>query len=496
MPNHQQIIDPLEQLRSLLRTTFIPIPKSGQGTWTDDAAIRRMISQVRAAFDISALPSDPGAISAAVAAFRRSGTAVGFRNLKYACLGASNPDERGCSLIAEEGLREKLFAAADAAGDTRRQIKCFQALLRSYWTFPLYDESTNAVAIRGFRALGTWLECKRRSLDKMTERKPDWMAPLAEHSNLLGADPCGKYGPALLQGDTASFRSALETLAIPTDSWILQEAIYSQMRTASRLRDDNFKAMLDKLLPIVTGKTDMFIPQKLQTRCMALLVSRYSRCAVTTEHMALRDAAVSIIGNPWLCRVAWDSDVVDSMGRPDDRAREMINGWLKRRLIGDFFELLSVEGRSDPRRLDYWLRFESFIEDMWFALGSEAQNCRSEAFKDFQHRARGRLLNLTHTTANNNAFIMRIGEYLAIEFGAKGNAFYLVRWDSIPATLLQNLLSGNERSDVSIHGLKHHNHICRLIHTKNTVPTWEQNFDNTISSLIGRRPEEPARKRD
>jgi hypothetical protein len=488
--------EPIEILRSQLRTTFILIPTAHQEAWTDEPATKRMIDQVRAVFDTPAPSSDPRAISAAVAAFRRSGTAASFRDLKYVCLGAGSPDERGRSLISDERLRTKLFKAADAAGDPRRQTKCLQALLRTYWTFPLHNESTTEVAIDGFRTLGTWLEHKRRSLEKTAGRKPGWMTPLGEHANLLGPDPCKKYGTALLQGDASSLRSAVESLAIPTDSWVMQEAIYSQMMAAAKLRDEEFKSVLDKLLPLATGRADVFIPKTLQGKCVALLTSRYSRCSVTTEQMALRDAAVSVIGNPWLRRPVWDATVIDSKGRPDDGAREMINGWLKRRLIGDFFELLSADGTGDTRRLDYWLRFEPFIEDMWFALGPDAQSRRGEEFDDFRHRARGRLLDLDQTTADNNAFVMRIGEYLAVEFGAKGNAFYLFRWESILSTLAPKILSGKERSSVSIHVLKDKNHINRLIHkdSENAGLTWEQKFDNVICPLIGSRPEKPPRR--
>jgi hypothetical protein len=492
------MIASIEILRSRLRTTFIPIPTAHQEAWTDEAATKRMIGQVRAVFDTPAPSSDPRAIAAAVAAFRRSGTAASFRDLKYVCLGAGSPDERGRSLISDGRLREKLFAAADAAGDIRRQTKCLQALLRGYWTFPLHDELTDGVALEGFKAMGGWLERKRRSLEKTTGRKPGWMVPLGEHSNLLGPDLCEKYGPSLLQGDASFLRSAVSVIGNP---WLRRAAwdsavVDSKGRPDDGARDDDFKSVLDKLLPIATGKVGVFVPKALQVKCVALLVARYSRCSASTEQMALRDAAVSVIGNPWLRRAAWDSAVVDSKGRPDDGAREMINGWLKRRLIGDFFELLSADGAGDTRRLEYWLRFEPFVEDMWFALGPDAQSRRGEEFDDFRHRARGRLLDLDQTTADNNAFVMRVGEYLAVEFGAKGNAFYLFRWESIPSNLSQKLLSGRERSIVSIHGLKNRNHIDRLIHrdSESAGLTWEQKFDEVICPLIGQRPEEPARR--
>lgn len=210
--------------------------------------------------------------------------------------------------------------------------------------------------------------------------------------------------------------------------------------------------------------------------------------------MALRDAAVGIVGNPWLRRANWDAWVVDARGKPDDQSREMVNGWLKRRLITDFFELLSVDGTGDSRRVDYWLRFEPAIEDMWFALGADAQYRRGEQFNDFRNRAKGRLLDLDGTTADNNAFVMRVGRYLLVEFGAKGNAMYVFEWDALGQPLLDTLTSGRARASVSIHRLKDSNNVERLIHRDSAAQSWEQKFDAYLVPRIGRRPSDPPRR--
>ncbi|WP_284046778.1 EH signature domain-containing protein [Cupriavidus campinensis] len=89
----------------------------------------------------------------------------------------------------------------------------------------------------------------------------------------------------------------------------------------------------------------------------------------------MRDAATSTIGNPWLRRTHWDA-YVRVGDKADDQAREMVFFWLKERLVADFFELLSVDGINDKRRVAYWLRFVPFVEDMWFALGSSASSRR------------------------------------------------------------------------------------------------------------------------
>lgn len=360
-----------------------------------------------------------------------------------------------------------------------------------YWTFKPGEAAP--AAAEGWRVLRAWL---RQALDKCSasaSKKPGWFETLRSHQNLLGENPCHRYGAGLLSGDASELEAAVEGLGIPLDSWVQEEAALAQIKAAVALPHDRFKAAMPSLVDLASDKGAIRLSPGLKTRCVAALVSRYSRCSDRPEHMVLRDAAVAIVGNPWLRRASWDASVTDESGKPDNDAREMVNGWLKRRLISDFFELLSADGAGDTRRLEYWLRFEPYIEDMWFALGSDAQYARGESFNDFRQRARGRLLDLEGTTADNNAFVMRIGEYLAVEFGAKGNAFYMFRWGALPPRLEKLLTSGLAKPSVAIALLKWTPNAGRLIHMDSASKgtSWEQKFDQAICPLVGRRPDKP-----
>ena len=430
----------------------------------------------------------------AVAAFRLAGKTSSFIDLKYVCLGAGSIDNNGQCLLAEKHLLNTLLTLAES-DEPRRQMKCFQSLLRSYWAFPLNGREVSAKALSGWQDLRSWLAKRQKNLEKVAMSR-SWFAAISQHSNLLTDKPCDRYAPALLRGDGTELNQAINELAIPTESWVREEAVFAQMKAASALRDEDFIKALPKMLGIAQGRADVAVSKSLAIRCVALLVSRYAHCAAKPEHPALRDAAISVIGNPWLRRTAWDAYVLDDRGKPNNAAREMVNGWLKRRLIRDFFDLLSDDSAGDPRRLDYWLRFEPMIEDMWFALGLNARKKYSQSFKDFKSRAQGRLLALDETTSDNNAFIMRIGEYLAVEFGAKGNAFYLFHWDRLPPGLSSVLATGNGQQYVSSHSLKSSKSKERLIHIDRPYAelSWEQQFDDVICPLIGSRPQEKPRR--
>ncbi len=459
---------------------------------SDLTEIVRARQQVQREHDSAGVAADPRTIMTAIAGFRRTGEVDGFRGLKQVCLGVGVIDAKGWCVLGDGKLRRRVSDLVEEQEELRRRLRCFQALLSSFWTFAANDKSTSEDARIGWMELRSWLRMEFSKHAKSGMPMPQWFETLGRHAELLTNQPCDEFGVDLLKGDSSKLNDAMDGLAIPKTSWVLEEAVLAQMSAAGALADEPFKKAMPKLVPIALGSGGVELGEALRIRCVAELVARYAKCDNRPEDLALRDAAVATIGNPWLRRANWDAWVLDARNRPDNQAREMINGWLKRRLISDFFELLSVDGTGDPRRLDYWLRFEPYIEDMWFALGSEAQYRRGEQFEDFRSRAKGRLLGLEGATADNNAFVMRIGEYLAVEFGAKGNAFFLFKWDAIGTRLMATLTSGKAHAGVSLRSLKSSSN--RLIHRDLALQTWEEKFDEVICPLVGRRPVDPPKR--
>lgn len=471
----------LKQLQSSLARIFSEaLPAST--SWENPKAVKKLRAINQALDGVS--PKPPTAsIAIVVAEYRRSGSAASYRDLKYVCYGAALQIQDGWCVLGNEKLRDQLLADVEQLDDTKRRFKCFQALLSSYFAFTLYDEQIPEAAKVGWKTLRDWLALQRAQFQrdgiKNELRLPGWFAVLIEHENLLTATPCDRYGKELLRGDGNSIEDARKGLGIPSDSWVMQEVILSQMKAAVELRDNPFKDHLDRLLEIVQGQSSVAVSELLKRRAIAMLVSRYTRCASKPEHPELRDAAVTIIGNPWLKRTAWDAWVKNYSEQPDVEAREMINGWLKRRLITDFFAVLSEDGCADQRRLNYWLRFEPAIEDLWLALGPDAMNNRSKPYKDLRERSVGRLLSLENAgSANNNAFIMRMGDWLVVEFGLTGNACYFYPLNPAPFVLQGESISLNRLKNKSLG--EQHNHV---------VHGWENNFDQAICPKLGYQPQ-------
>jgi hypothetical protein len=390
-------------------------------------------------------------------------------------------------------LRDRLLALAQTQNESRKRLRCYQSLLASYWGFPLGTADTKAKA--GWLALRFWLDSMLETVVRDDDRRPHWLSTLINNRNLLKDDPCRKYGSKLLEGDGSEFNAVVAGLGIPSNSWVQDEAVIAQMMIGKSLNDERFREILPLLVSVALGSAGLVLSKSIQTKCIAILVSRYAKVPGMAEHPPLRDAAIGVIGNPWLRRTSWDASVIDEQGQPDNAAREMVYGWLKRRLIKDFFELLSQDGKGDSRRLDYWMRFEPYIDDMWFALGRTALWRNNEGFESFRTRAMGRLLALESTTPDNNAFVMRMGNHIAVEFGETGNALYLYRWDGLPSAVTQKLLSGNKNVDISINQLKSAHHaLLKKTHldSPKAMESWEQKFDAEICALTGYRPKERA----
>jgi hypothetical protein len=483
------MIDSLAILQSGLARSFVRGPTSPE-SWSasEEMAIAR--NRVHHDHGRAGIIADPGSILASVADFRKSGEIGGFRDLKYICLGMGALDENGWSVLADETLRGTVARMAEQQPSVHRRLRCFQALLSTYFSFHVNGENASTESKTGWRGLRGWLRTERDHILELIEFRPPWLEALLRHPSLLTNQPCDQFGSDLLRGDVAGFNDARDGLSIPENSWVIDEAVFAQMKAASKLGDAPFKAELPGLLKVAIGNAGVSIGESLKIRCVAHLVSRYARCQDRPEQPVLRDAATSVIGNPWLRRTNWDAWVrVDE--KADDSAREMVFFWLKERLVSDFFELLSEEGINDSRRVAYWLRFVPFVEDMWFALGSSASSRRGGKFREFRERAKGRLLRLEGTTADNNAFIMRIGAYLAVEFGASGNAFYLFRWDSLSSSLLESLTSGQLSSGIHVTDIRGDDNEDKISHRDSPVAlkSWEQKFDDKLTKLIGKIPE-------
>lgn len=440
--------------------------------WGAPVLMTKALKGVQETFDTGNVSPDQRSVARTLQNYRRTKSLPSFIDRKYACFGiAQRVDKDEWCLIEDAPLFNRLLELVNALAAQPRQFrKCYQGLMHSYFSYPILDESAISGA-NNWKLLQKFLNDQMRTA-LSAERQPTWLLMLNEHKNLLTDEPCGRYAAALMNGDASELVAATDCIGISSSSWLWQEATVAHAQAVCNIRDDaKFRQHLKPLLDLLAGKSGVELGNLVVVRCLAMVLVRYARGADRPEHPRLRDLAVERIGNPWLKRAAWDAHVAD------DEARKMVDRWLKRRLITDFFALLSEDGAADERRLQYWLKFDPVIDDMWFALGSYARTARSSDFKEMRMRMDGRLHYLDgQGSPYNNAFIMRIGPFMVVEFGVHGNATYI--YNASDLRLDQNV------RHVSIHALKASNHVARLIHNG----VWESSFDAWLLPRLGWKP--------
>ncbi|HEX8988679.1 MAG TPA: EH signature domain-containing protein [Rhodocyclaceae bacterium] len=482
MPARQDVKSALDTLRAKLAEVLDVGRAALRG---EPGAMSEVLAEVRRRHDSAAgRPVAPERIARAVRAFRRQGAVSGFAQLRHVCLGAAAFDAGGQCLLAETTLRERLFDLAETVPGVRRQLKCFQALLRSYWSFPRYGDAGEA-ADAGEEALRLWLLRRRVELDMLLPRKPRWFALLGAHVNLLGDAPCERYGEALLRGDGSELQAVIDGLAIPGDSWVKQEAVLAQARAATALADADWAAVLPQLLDIAAGRAGVAISPRLAQRCIALFLVRHAHGAAVERDDDLLDAAVAAIGNPWQHRAVWDAVVLDADGKPCDLAREMVNGWLKDWLIAEFFRL-HASGDDAARRTAFWLRYEPFVASLWIGLGAAEMNRSGGERERFARRASGCLLLLDAEAGEDAVLMLRFDDFLAIESAAPERDMRLYRWSRIDARLARRLGSARDAKFFSLSSLLATPQEAAAAHRDDAQGTWEDRFDELLRPRLWR----------
>jgi len=376
---------PLEVLRARLQNELAPSRIFRATVWGNPKAMTDSLRELKRDLGNSdGGPPSKDVLQASLQRFAATDEIGTFTELKYVCYGVTVPvGGNKWRVIDREPLFDKLLTLVQLKQAQPKQFRrCYQGLLSGYFGFDRHlphegAAPQNWVKLRGF------LDKQLRPILLATTHRgviPEWLPLLDTHRNLLAQDPCRKYADALARGLTDELKVVCAGLGIPSTSWVWEEALMAYVKLICDRRDGAFHRGLPGVLNLVNGRADLKLAETLATKATAMTVERYSRCDDKPEHSDLRDTSLLWIGNPWLKRTAWDAHV------NCEPARQMVEGWIKRRLIKDFFELLTHDGGADPRRLNYWLEWEPQITDMWFVLGGDARSNGSEPFVELKKR--------------------------------------------------------------------------------------------------------------
>lgn len=471
-------MDALDRLKSLLRVgSEEPLARPWAVEGTIDSHIEKLERHLRQGAG-AYVPRDLQ--EEAVKRFWTSKRVDNLKDARLVSYGIALPVGPQRLRVIED--RERFPALLEGVDQFLRAPKqyrrCYQGLLSGYFAYDPDALEAPKTGRDNWEVLRAYLG-KRSNRILEGERNPQWAESLQQHKTLLGEDPCLRYGGPLLAGDHAEVDELREVLNISDSSWFMRKLYLAQVRAAVARTDADFLGLLYRVLDLLQDN------ELIRDEGLALVLSRFARLRPPPLAIPLRDSAVNWWGNPWLQSNAM------RWGRVSPEARAMVSEWLKLEFIEAFFTLLAEEHSGDNRRLEFWARYVNSIEDIHFALGAEARENRSADFQTLRKKMAGLVVPLQDNVRSNNAFIMRMGPLVVVEFSGYSNACY--GYDVNKALPFRFDLPVVLPKDVK-NSLKHSNRELWLAHQDGVrgFESWEERFETELSEGYSIRPKSAA----
>jgi hypothetical protein len=364
---------------------------------------------------------------------------------------------RGRALLADTALVSPLLASWRRDCDQGRlRSAVWRGLFRSYLQAPVGPAAEQLRVLLNGSLAGI--------LRRAHERTP-WLQVLRRHAGLLGKSPCSAYVSELLDGRREKLDELVRDLPPPPPSWFWEALVAALADQIVHLEDAQFRRRMEFILKL----TEMPQLQLHRDQVLANVLDRYAGTRDRARDAGLLLFALEHWKSPQLkSSLKWNAV------RPS--TRQMVCGWLAQEDLEDFYRLCQDERQVDERRLAYWLRFKDQIGFSQIVLGSRLFWSREPDMRAFRERKSGRLAQLSGTVADNNAILMQIGEWLFVEFSARGNACYPYRIDEVPFETGSTVYSLGELKDVNaVTRSRAH----KLIHNG----SWEDAFDQALAEF-------------
>ncbi len=474
----------LERLADMLAAGAGDTPPTIPPDRTIDKVIDRLQKHLRGAAG-GAVPEDLQ--REAVIRFQKHHRFERLKDARLVSFGLSISPAKGEPAIIEDAqsfraVLDKQTGIDQWLSNPRWYRRCYQGLVRSYFTYDPRSDKAPSVGRKNWSDLRDYLHDRTRFIVD-GEINPDWVNTTLGNRKLFSDDPCSPYAKAVLEGDSGQIDVLRDQLGITDASWFFRELILAQVERAKTYSNQKFAELIPRLLDLLESKLT------LRDRGLILILDHYVRITAPPLNQPLRDAAVRWWGNPWL------ESHEKRWGGVEPAAREMVAEWLKREFIEAFFSKLAEDGASDKRRVNFWLRYAKAMDHIQFALGSNALTSKDKDFKVLRDKMDGLYTELADTNGANNAFIMTMGNLVAVEFSGASNAFYGYNTrQQLPFDLSRPVVTRKDAKN----SLKHSSG-KRLIWMQHQDGIkgwnrWEDMFEATLREEFGIHPHTGPRK--
>ncbi|WP_132579561.1 EH signature domain-containing protein [Paralcaligenes ureilyticus] len=373
-----------------------------------------------------AKPSKEDAYAAARAFLRGQKLDAWQKDLVASAVAEPIQEMSGVTVLGSRRLLELLgsYEAEAKRGDLWRLT--WHGLLYSYFNYVpslARDESTQA----GWEALRAFLERTWPLIDQQVGRElvPDWIGILRKEHEVLTAAPVEKYSRAYLRGETEVTDRLAADLGIPPSSWFWHALVLDTVERATDDTDAEFRGLLPRLLNLIQGKPGF------RDEALEAILIRYHACKGSPQDEQLRDYVCqsTVWKNPKLKAAG----IATAWNRVPDTVWEMVLGWVNKQNLEDFFGILAARNNADEGRLDFWSKYLTQVTWTRLVFGRDTMILKRENpnIRDLIAREEGAYAQLTGKP-EVDAFMMRIGSYLFIEFSKKPNACYVYQSDQLP----------------------------------------------------------------
>tara|TARA_R110001583_G_scaffold195553_2_gene376064 strand:- start:10941 stop:12731 length:1791 start_codon:yes stop_codon:yes gene_type:complete len=308
-------------------------------------------------------------------------------------------------------------------------------LLGSYFEFRM--ESASEAERTGWKALRALLQKTWPKIDCQFAEGPvpDWAKVLRGEPQLLTQEAADSYGFAYLEGDQDGFEHLKHDLGIPGHSWFYHLLVLAAVRSATTCLDGTFKKHLPRLTSLIDEQPAY------RDEAIELILSRYYKCSDRSVHPQLRDYVVrkDVWRNPKLKSVG----LATAWNRVSEAVWKMVLGWVNEGNLRDFFDILAAKSKADQGRLAFWSQYLEQISWTRLVFGSSTLQLaqKNPAVRQLIAREEGAYALLTGNQSVD-AFMMQIGDYIAVEFTKTGHAAYVYALKALPFDQFSRSYSG------------------------------------------------------
>lgn len=417
-----------------------------------------------------AKPRSDDAYAAARALLRGEPLGAWQRDLVASAICDPIREQAGATVIASKRFAELLVGYEDDVSRGELWRLTWHGLLYSYFKFdPLVmkDESSQA----GWRALQQFLARSWPLIDRQSGGQliPDWIAVLRVQGQILSEHPVEPYAQAYLEGDSSLTDQLAADLGIPPSSWFWHSLVLGCVKRATGEHDAAFKQRIPRLLQLMHDKP-VFRDEAIE----AVLI-RYHACKETVHDAVLSEYVCqpAVWRNPKLKAAG----IATAWNRVPEAVWQMVLGWVNERNLKDFFDILAARNSADEGRLAFWSKYLKQITWTRLVFGHDTMALKrtNPAVRDLIAREEGAYAQLTEKR-DVDAFMMRIGSHLIIEFSKKPNACYVYDASALPFELHGRYFGGGT---VDLAAGFQSGCAARIVHR----PGWEGRAESDLREL-------------